>query len=172
VSDPLKDRARKIAAAAYKSGLLPIPTTCEACGESPAPIDGVRQVHGHHPDYALPLYIIPMCASCHMHMHWGQIPEPRTGRVYGVGLHLPRETFEDRVAVHDLLRFEHGKAVPPEVEFAIREAAEQFAGLSVVARRTAMRRAAGHARRAMGEAPAEAAELIRLVDAPALSSAA
>ena len=78
--------------AALARGDLPPPTVCEACGESPqprqrAPRFGIvtrltSQMVYHHHDYLLPLDVIALCRSCHQRVHIGQIPEPRTGRMY------------------------------------------------------------------------------------------
>lgn len=51
---------------------------CEACG-------AVEKIVMHHWDYDRDDDTIPMCGSCHVRMHRGGIPEPRTGRIYAMG---------------------------------------------------------------------------------------
>jgi len=43
-------------------------TTCEKCGKA-CPKDKPWKIHGHHDDYAKPLEVRWLCASCHMKLH-------------------------------------------------------------------------------------------------------
>lgn len=54
--------------AALKRGLLKPPGICEHCGNS-------AKIHGHHSDYAEPLKVNWLCASCHMQLHAGTLYE-------------------------------------------------------------------------------------------------
>lgn len=76
-------RAHALTMAALSRGEIPSNEPCEACGTPQATVDGKPQVIRHHPDYRRPLETLPLCLSCHSHVHYGNIPEPRTGRVYG-----------------------------------------------------------------------------------------
>lgn len=88
MSDPtphrhgVMSRAQRAAQRALRKGQLPPLAECEACGLSGATTGLKRPIVGHHPDYSQPLWVIPLCHSCHRRVHSGRIPEPRTGRVY------------------------------------------------------------------------------------------
>lgn len=53
----------------WKSGEVPIPTTCAACGQTEGAI------HGHSEDYSNDDVHLPICITCHLilHMRW-QMP--------------------------------------------------------------------------------------------------
>jgi len=56
---------------------------CTICGSrNPDDNDGRVAVHQHHADYTNPLFIIPLCGSCHKKVHNGSLDEPITGRNY------------------------------------------------------------------------------------------
>lgn len=78
-----KARARDAVESATARGEIPRPRRCESCGvEQDA--TGKPDIHNHHHSY-LPehrLDVIPLCAGCHRRVHYGSLPEPRTGRVY------------------------------------------------------------------------------------------
>lgn len=95
---------------AKKAGLDLDLSTCEACGLTGPDAN----IDGHHHDYAKPLDVIPLCRSCHQKVHFGSIPEPRTGRVYKgrqVGKMTQREL---RLAVRRALA--EGKSYAPFVK--------------------------------------------------------
>jgi hypothetical protein len=60
--DIFKDRARKIARCAVRSGYLTRPDKCEVCMKECKP-------HGHHEDYSKPLDVQWLCRICHNHKH-------------------------------------------------------------------------------------------------------
>lgn len=81
-----KSYANAAVARAVRAGSLVIPLACEACGQ-PGTRGGkiTRQsILAHHWSYAPEhwLDVIPLCVQCHGWVHYGTIPEPRTGRVY------------------------------------------------------------------------------------------
>jgi hypothetical protein len=61
-----KDRAKRIVRAAIDDGSLVRPTTCQKCGEIPAPYrDGRSPIQAHHHDYSKPLDVEWLCIKCH-----------------------------------------------------------------------------------------------------------
>lgn len=54
---------------AIRKGLLVKPDNCSHCGRG-------GRIGGHHPDYRKPLYVIWLCESCHMCLHWDTISLP------------------------------------------------------------------------------------------------
>jgi hypothetical protein len=60
--DPVKEKARKAAYYAMRSGKIKVPDECEMCG-SPA------EFQLHHEDYAKPLEVVRICEGCHRLMH-------------------------------------------------------------------------------------------------------
>lgn len=58
-----KRRAHKLLRDAVISGVVIKPTICQRCGASP------RLLHGHHPDYSLPLDVLWICPKCHSAIH-------------------------------------------------------------------------------------------------------
>lgn len=49
---------------------LPLPN-CESCGRTEAEAKDVGQtIQAHHVDYAKPLDVVWLCASCHVRGHW------------------------------------------------------------------------------------------------------
>jgi hypothetical protein len=73
----MKRSAGRLVPIAKRLGLLP--KELSPC-IGPGPHTG--RVVGHHPDYAFPFAIVPLCDSCHLRIHSGAIPEPGTGRQY------------------------------------------------------------------------------------------
>lgn len=81
---------QKMAAQAAMSKAIrlghPRPTACEACGACSVRSGRLRlfTVVLHHWSYEPENWTdtIPLCRSCHMSVHRGRIPEPRTGRIY------------------------------------------------------------------------------------------
>jgi hypothetical protein len=59
--NPEKYKAHYLVKEALKSGRLKR-QPCKECGE-------VNHVHGHHPDYTRPLYVIWLCAKHHHYIH-------------------------------------------------------------------------------------------------------
>lgn len=59
--NPEKVLARKLANDALRRGEILKPESC-ACGN-------VGHLQMHHPDYAKPLAVVWLCASCHMRLH-------------------------------------------------------------------------------------------------------
>src|SRR3990167_9497457 len=55
-SDPARKRARSLAQAAVRKGVL-VREACERCGD--------RKSHAHHDDYARPLDVRWLCDPCH-----------------------------------------------------------------------------------------------------------
>ena len=67
-----KEIARQVMARAIERGELVRPAQCSACRKPCTP-------HGHHPDYALPLRVVWLCAGCHAGRHaLDRIGKPRT----------------------------------------------------------------------------------------------
>ncbi len=62
---------------AKRDGLISKPQQCEVCTST-------NRLVWHHWSYELEhaLNVIPLCVGCHIRIHRGKIPEPRTGRVY------------------------------------------------------------------------------------------
>ena len=76
-------KARSQVAKARRDGLLDAPGDCESCGTPQRYTQGrYPVVIWHHHDYDRPLDVIPLCRSCHVKIHRGLLPEPRTGRIY------------------------------------------------------------------------------------------
>jgi hypothetical protein len=82
-------RAHQAVANAIRAGRMEHAHTCEVCGVTTPELrarrpDLVREqlVVWHHPDPLRRLDVIPLCVECHAAVHAGNIPEPRTGRVY------------------------------------------------------------------------------------------
>src|SRR5687767_10553980 len=57
----LRERATQLYTKALRSGALIRADHCSLCGLGP--------VHGHHPDYARPLYVVWLCQPCHARQH-------------------------------------------------------------------------------------------------------
>lgn len=95
-------QARDLVAHAVKVGLIVRPSVCESCGDSPEPIQTSRgpraAISLHHHDYAKPYDVIPLCAWCHVDVHCGVRPEPRTGRIYPGMAAAARRAHNERVA--------------------------------------------------------------------------
>lgn len=58
-----KNNARNIYNKAIRDGVIIRQRICSRCG-----ISGVR-IHGHHPDYELPIVVIWLCQPCHIKEH-------------------------------------------------------------------------------------------------------
>lgn len=70
---------------------LPVCVACEACGKTGRALGG-RGFMWHHWSYA-PAHrrsLIGLCSPCHRNIHYGNIPEPHTGRVYAGRTDRPR----------------------------------------------------------------------------------
>lgn len=63
VSATEQKRISKLVQAALRAGTLARPTACAWCGATH------QRIHGHHPDYARPLMVVWICASCHRRHH-------------------------------------------------------------------------------------------------------
>lgn len=61
-SDPVKHKARVMAANAVKRGKLVRSPFCQLCL-------GTERSEGHHPDYAKPLEVVWLCPPCHRAIH-------------------------------------------------------------------------------------------------------
>jgi len=61
--EPVKARAREAVANALRRGRLVRPSSCSMCGTTE------RVIHAHHDDYARPLDVRWLCASCHRKHH-------------------------------------------------------------------------------------------------------
>jgi len=59
----IRRRAYKAVRRALGSGDLVRPEGCEGCGRA------VARLHAHHDDYAKPLEVDWLCASCHGNRH-------------------------------------------------------------------------------------------------------
>lgn len=72
-----KRRARAAVHVAVRKGDLRRPSACEVCDA-----DDSADLQYHHWSYdvAHHLDVIPLCRACHLKVHRGAIPEPRTGR--------------------------------------------------------------------------------------------
>lgn len=67
-------------------GVLPRPETCEECGRKASRANVVVYHHWSYlPEHRLD--VIPLCSCCHIRLHAGHFPEPRTGRVYPIPKH-------------------------------------------------------------------------------------
>jgi hypothetical protein len=76
-------RARSITAQALLKGEIDNAHPCVVCLAPQASTPrGGKAVALHHPDYERPLYVIPLCRSCHGKVHAGVMAEPETGRMY------------------------------------------------------------------------------------------
>ena len=58
---PKRDACRRVSRGLRRMGLLEVGTTCEECGAAAEVM--------HHPDYADPWRVVPLCTSCHMRAH-------------------------------------------------------------------------------------------------------
>lgn len=76
-TDEQRLEAWRIFKAALKAGNLVKPSTCAWCGKA------AKKIDGHHPDYARPLMVVWLCASCHKIHH----------AAYQVERHLVRDGF-------------------------------------------------------------------------------
>lgn len=76
--DPVlaRQRAHEMTGQAVREGLLDTNRPCCACGKEQAMRAGRRVVILHHPDYSRPLYVIPLCRSCHSRVHGGSLQDP------------------------------------------------------------------------------------------------
>lgn len=68
--DPIKERARRMAREAVRSGKIIKPNACETCKK----VMDKRKIHGHHRDYGKPLDVVFLCSICHAKEHH---PPPR-----------------------------------------------------------------------------------------------
>jgi transcriptional regulator with XRE-family HTH domain len=106
VTSSTMETAHRIVGKAIADGVLIRPTCCELCGEA-------RDVDLHHPDYGLPLYVIPLCRSCHSYVHSGHRSEPRTGRVYRTRTRVSvSEPVASRAAISSRDLVEASRAAP------------------------------------------------------------
>jgi len=60
--DPRRNRAHALVDAAIRRGTLVRPKCCSGCGREAV-------IHAHHDDYAKPLVVRWLCASCHRFLH-------------------------------------------------------------------------------------------------------
>lgn len=81
----LKAQAMAAYYPALHSGVITRPPACERCGDT-------GYIHGHHIDYAKPLVVEWLCASCHAKTHqWFSKPESRAYEMMKAGLWTPTE---------------------------------------------------------------------------------
>ena len=62
---PQKNRARHLLQQAVESGKISKPDLCSKCGDAPE----LRDLHGHHEDYAKPIEVVWLCRQCHNKLH-------------------------------------------------------------------------------------------------------
>lgn len=60
-TNPIKRAAHVLVGNAIRDGRL-VKQLCESCGTD-------KNIHAHHPDYAYPLSVMWLCASCHADWH-------------------------------------------------------------------------------------------------------
>ena len=85
MSANLHGLANGAVARAISAGRLVRSSFCEACGgRGDLRLISNMPIHLHHWSYDREYWldVIPLCVSCHRRVHYGAIPEPRTGRMY------------------------------------------------------------------------------------------
>lgn len=95
--NPEKLRIRRQLRYAVKSGTIRKPNNCSRCGGS----FNIRQIQGHHKDYAKPYEVTWLCQDCHALVHREANPRVRrpsqfAQRLYGA--------FKPGICVYELAR--------------------------------------------------------------------
>lgn len=129
-----KSQAQRAVFMAVRDGLLARQSTCESCGIE----HDASKIVLHHHDYDKPLDVIPLCRTCHMLVHRGSKPEPRTGRIYPRPSKRPApcEGIMVRMCLGRLLNGQNAPASVPKADRAlILHVLSEFGGLDAARRR-------------------------------------